>query len=104
MLEEMGYATSADEGGRKVYAITDAGRAYLSEHQVTVDDILGRLADLGASIFGDGVRPAHEAMGDLGRAYWKATMRQPAAPETIAKVVEILRRAAGEIEALRRPA
>ena len=100
MLEEMGYARSVDEGGRKVYSITDEGRAYLKEHQVTVDDVFERLSELGASIFGDAVRPAHEAMADVGRAYWRATMRQRATPETITKVTEILRRAAAELDGL----
>ena len=102
LLEEMGYTSSAtEEGGRKVYSITDEGRKYLSENQTTVDDVLERLSDLGASIFGDAVRPAHEAMAELGRAYWRATMRKPASPETITKATEILRKAASEIEAWR---
>ena len=100
MLEEMGYASSTEEAGRKVYSITDEGRKYLTANQGTVDDVFERLAALGASIFGDAVRPAHEAMGALGRAYWQATMRKPATPETITKAAEILRRAAAELEAL----
>lgn len=100
MLEEMGYASSSDDAGRKVFAITDEGRKFLGENQTTVDDVFERLAELGASIFGDAVRPAHEAMGELGRAYWKATMRQPATPETITKAAEILRRAAAELDGL----
>lgn len=100
MLEEMGYAKSSDDAGRKVYAITDEGRKFLAENQTTVDDVFERLAELGASIFGDGVRPAHEAMAELGRAYWKATMRKPATPETITKAAEILRRAAAELDGL----
>ena len=100
MLEEMGYASSTEEAGRKVYSITDEGRKYLTANQGTVDDVFERLAALGASIFGDAVRPAHEAMGALGRAYWQATMRKPATPETITKAAEILRRAPAELEAL----
>jgi DNA-binding PadR family transcriptional regulator len=101
LLEDMGYATAtAEPGGKKVYSITDEGRKYLAENQSTVDDILGRLGELGDSIFGDAVRPAHEAMGSLGRAYWRATLRQQASPETITKVTEILRKAAADIEAL----
>jgi DNA-binding PadR family transcriptional regulator len=101
MLEEMGYATgAAEDGGKKVYSITDAGRTYLTENRTTVDDVLERLSELGASIFGDAVRPAHEAMANLGRAYWRATMRHPASPEAVNKAAEILRRAAADLEAL----
>ena len=100
MLEEMGHASSTEEGGRKVYAITDEGRKHLAAHRSTADDVFDRLSELGASIFGETVRPAHEAMADLGRAYWRATMRTPATPERIAKIGEVLRRAAAELEAL----
>lgn len=101
MLAEMGYASeAAEESGKKVYSITDEGRKYLAEHRTTVDDVFDRLSELGASIFGDAVRPAHEAMGTLGRSYWRATMRQPATPETITKAAEILKRAAAELDAL----
>ena len=100
MLEEMGCASSVEEGGRKVYAITEEGRKHLGENQTTVDDVFERLQELGASIFGDAVRPAHEAMGELGRAYWQATMRRPASTETVTKAAEILRRAAAELQAL----
>jgi DNA-binding PadR family transcriptional regulator len=101
LLEEMGYATGAEEaGGKKVYAITDEGRKFLADNRTTADDVLSRLAELGDSIFGDRMRPAHEAMGALGRAYWRATMRQPVSPETITKAAEILKRAATELEEL----
>lgn len=103
MLEEMGYAAPSEEGGRKVYTITDEGRKYLGANQTTVDDVFERLSELGASIFGDAVRPAHEAMGELGRAYWKATMRGPATPQVIAKVTEVLRRAAADVTVLAGP-
>lgn len=101
LLEDMGYASSAAEsGGKKVYSITDEGRAYLAENRTTVDDVLERVSELGASIFGDSVRPAHEAMATLGRTYWRVTMRQRASAETIAKVAEILQRAAAEVDGL----
>ena len=101
LLEDMGYASSsAEAGGKKVYSITDEGRAYLAENKTTVDDVFERLSELGASIFGDSVRPAHEAMATLGRAYWRTTMRQRASAETIAKAAAILQRAAAELEAL----
>jgi DNA-binding PadR family transcriptional regulator len=101
MLEEMGFASSTvEEGGKKVYAITDAGRQHLAENKSSVDEVIDRLAQVGASIFGEQMRPAHEAMGALGRTYMHVTMHRTADPEYVKKVVEILRRAAGELEAM----
>ena len=45
MLEEQGYLQggSADTGGRKSYAITESGRAFLADNRSTVDAMLARL-------------------------------------------------------------
>ena len=101
MLEDMGFAVATvEEGGKKVYSITDAGRQHLAENKGAVDEVLDRLTHLGASIFGEQMRPAHEAMGSLGRAYLHATLHRTVDPEYVKKVVEILKRAAGELDAL----
>jgi DNA-binding PadR family transcriptional regulator len=104
MLEDMGFASAAvEEGGKKVYSITDAGRQHLAENKSAVDEVLDRLSELGASIFGEQMRPAHEAMAALARTYTHITLHRTADPEYVKKVVEILRRASGELEALLAP-
>lgn len=46
LLEEMGYATvQPADGGRKLYAATDEGRAYLDTNRATVEAIFGRMAE-----------------------------------------------------------
>ncbi len=43
MLEELGHAQVENEqGGRKLYAITDAGRAFLEENRAAVDAVMSR--------------------------------------------------------------
>jgi DNA-binding PadR family transcriptional regulator len=43
MLEELGHAQVTNEqGGRKLYAITDAGRVYLDENRAAVDAVTAR--------------------------------------------------------------
>lgn len=102
LLEEMDYAKATlEESGKKVYSITDEGRKYLADNRTTVDDVLERLVQFGESLFGG--RPmiqAHEAMGSLGRAYARIVMRGTNTPEQVAKVSEILRRAAAELDAI----
>jgi len=46
-LEEAGYATAQAEGNKKVYAITDAGRAHLDENGGVAEGILSEMAALG---------------------------------------------------------
>ena len=42
-LEEIGYASVEAEGAKKLYRITDAGRAYLEQNRRVVDAILAQL-------------------------------------------------------------
>ena len=42
-LEEVGYAEVTTEGAKKRYAITDAGREHLKQHQEVADAILSQL-------------------------------------------------------------
>jgi len=45
MLEDMGYVKSVDQDGKKIYNITDAGRAYLSDHKENIDKIKSHMHD-----------------------------------------------------------
>ena len=47
-LEETGYVTAQAEGVKKLYSITDEGRAYLKANRDFVDVVLDRLAAVGA--------------------------------------------------------
>jgi DNA-binding PadR family transcriptional regulator len=46
-LEEASYVTVQAEGAKKLYTITDEGRAYLEENRAFVDTVLERLAVIG---------------------------------------------------------
>ena len=46
-LEEMGYASVAAEGAKKLYSITDAGRAHLTDNRDAADAMLGQLDYIG---------------------------------------------------------
>src|SRR5579862_4368404 len=49
-LEEAGYVTASTEGSKKLYTITDEGRAYLQGNRELVDVVLERLAALGERV------------------------------------------------------
>src|SRR6516164_2355400 len=46
-LEEVGYASVTAEGAKKLYTITDAGRAYLNQNRDVTDAMLGQLEFIG---------------------------------------------------------
>ena len=110
-LEETGYLTSQLEGAKKLYTITEEGRAHLKENRDLVEAVMQRLAAIGEKAQrmrersdderGDDrdgrwqlVRAAHMAVRDAVRERLKAD------PDAESKVVEILARAAGEIRRL----
>ena len=46
-LEDMGYASVATEGVKKLYSITETGRAYLTENRDAADAMLRQLEQVG---------------------------------------------------------
>jgi len=101
MLEDLGYARAMpEEGGRKIYEITDEGRKHLEEHSATVDDIFERIAKFVEGFFDQPMADLKRAFGNLGRATFYVASRAPNDRERIARISEILKRAASEIERL----
>jgi len=101
MLVDLGFAVAREEeGGKKIYEITDAGRAHLAEHKTTVDDIFERMAQFGSSLFGGKMMDVNRAFADLGRAVYGNAFRRPAGDEVLAKIREVLERASKEIDEL----
>ena len=101
MLEDIGYArANTDEGGRKVYEITDAGRAYLAEHSATVDSIFERIARFVEGFFDEPMMDLNHAMRRLGRTVYARATRDLSNAERVRRIREILDRAATDIERL----
>jgi len=105
-LEEAGYLTSQADGAKKLYTITDEGRAYLEENREVVDAVMSRLAYIGKKAkrmrerFGEeedrrGSAPLVKAALDNLREV--AARRLADDPRSEARIVEILARAAGEL-------
>ena len=100
LLEDMGYATAAvADGGKKVYSITDEGRAYLEENRSAVDDIFDRIADIGGAFLSDAMMSVNRAFKEVGRATYTSAPRHVRDRELLGRIREILERAAKEIDA-----
>jgi DNA-binding PadR family transcriptional regulator len=110
-LEEAGYVTAETEGAKKLYTITDEGRAHLDQNRDFVDAVLERLAAVGSKIarvrrrFGrdDEDEERRGGLPPLVRAALEqlrevAGERLESDAELEAKLVEILARAAQELK------
>lgn len=106
-LDEIGHAAASQDGNRKLYAITDAGGAWLAERRAEADAILDTLARIGGRMAQ--VREAFagiddadpDAADDLHRARHAlrhALMRKRGCgPDEAHRIATILARAATEI-------
>lgn len=105
MLEDLGYVTSTQQEGKKVYSITDEGRRYLSEQQTTIDDIRSRISAGWDAASRPEVADIMHELRQLARAlFGHATRGALNDPERLKQLRAILQRAREEIEALPREA
>jgi DNA-binding PadR family transcriptional regulator len=99
LLEDMGYArVTVEEGGKKVYSITDEGKAYLAQNKSAVDDIFERITELGSTFLSDAVMEVNRAIKEVAQATYRGAPRIFRDKESLAKIRETLQRAAREIE------
>jgi DNA-binding PadR family transcriptional regulator len=101
LLEEMGFARSTpDDGGKRVYEITDAGRQHLADNQTTVDDIFSRIKRTGAGLTSDAMQEMNRAFGRLARATYSQASHRLDDHEFLRGVAKALDEAAAAINAL----
>jgi DNA-binding PadR family transcriptional regulator len=103
-LEEAGYVTVSSEGAKKLYTITEEGRAYLAEHRELIDAVLKRLAAVGERIarirrrLGDDdeslPRSITGAFQDLSEAV-RDLLREDR--DAKGRIIDVIDRAAGEL-------
>jgi len=96
MLEELGQASAAAEGTKKLYSITDAGRAALAENKPLVDTILARLA--GGSGGRETAIPVMRAMENVKTALRMKLGGRAASAETLRRIADALDELARKIE------
>ena len=99
LLEELGYAAASEAvGGRKQYALTDAGGAFLKANRAIADAIFARMIEQGRA-FGGGPAPEiRRAMHNLEQALAIRLGHGPLSAEQVQAITAILDRAASDIE------
>jgi DNA-binding PadR family transcriptional regulator len=107
-LEEAGSVTASTAGSKKLYTITDEGRAYLDTNRHLADAVLARLAAIGESATrirraADGERERRRPLPtlvDAALAHLRDTVgkRLQDDAEAESHLVEILARAAADLQ------
>ena len=98
MIEDMGYATAAQEqGGRKLYTLTPEGEAFLAENKPQVDAIFARFEGAEGLRRGD-FAPIFRAMENLRMAVRMRARRAEPSKAVIQAIADALDAAAKTIE------
>jgi DNA-binding PadR family transcriptional regulator len=105
MLEDLGYVEATQQEGKKVYAITDAGRQFLSEQGDFLDDLRSRVAsawgEFGRGAGGPELGELMHELGELARALFRLGSRGVLRDrERLRQLRAVLQRARADIEAL----
>ena len=99
LLEETGQIEVANaEGNKKLYAVTDAGRATVEENRAAIDAVLARFAEAGSN-----VRPEHNprlfrAVENMRLAMRLKMQSGTLTPEQIDALADLLDETARKIE------
>lgn len=110
-LEEIGHASVAAEGTKKLYRLTETGTAYLAEHRAQADAMLAQLARIGEKVararqffrhgeedIGGSAEDASATMRAARRNLKLAlSEKEDASPEEQRRIIDILVRAAKDI-------
>jgi len=104
LLEDQGYVRAVETDGKKVYHITPEGEAFLDQHRDVVDEILERVGGAVRGFAGGAIGELSEAFARLARLAFVEAWRAGPGDARVQKILEILRKAAADIEATKAPA
>src|SRR5262245_52942738 len=92
-LEDEGLVTAETVEGKKVYAITDAGRKFLETHKSTVEDIFERITGTIDQLFSEPMPEVNRAVGRIVAQAYRAAWRLGKNDEKKRRISEILEQA-----------
>jgi DNA-binding PadR family transcriptional regulator len=104
MLEDMGHARAVpEEGGKKIYEITDEGRKHLADNSSAVNDVFDKFVKFAEGFTASPMMEVNNAFRSIARATYSTATSHMSDKETLAKVRDILARATAELDGLKKP-
>jgi DNA-binding PadR family transcriptional regulator len=98
LLEELGHATVEETGGKKLYALTEAGAAWIEANRAAMDAVLARMSEVRANHGGGPAPQLMRAMENLKLALRLRVGRGPLSEAQLRAVTDALDAAAVAIE------
>ena len=100
MLDELQHVRAVEVDGRRVYEITDAGRADLQAHREDVDDFYDRLLEGSWETHMESFGEVMRRLGHLFKTFKRAARRGNLSASRLSKVREIVDEAIHKLEQL----
>ena len=98
LLEDLGYVSSTQQDGKKVYEITDEGRKFLEENKRSVEDIWGRVGGGWDPEIAAELHEMRHDLAGLGRLFGREMHAGRLNREKLRRIREVIAGAAREIE------
>lgn len=99
-LQAAGFIALRRENGRKVYALTEAGRTFLEEHRDEVGAVRERVQALCAAVTGPELLPALRRLRDIARYLVWQNFKKNLGPEKLPEVEAVLAEADRQIRSI----
>tara|TARA_R110002124_G_scaffold262626_4_gene428748 strand:+ start:28 stop:570 length:543 start_codon:yes stop_codon:yes gene_type:complete len=98
LLEDQGFATVTPEGTKKLYSVTEEGRAFLETNKTSVEALSDRM-DRARRTFGGGLAPEiQRALQNFRAAFELRLERNAMTSETITTIAKAIDDAAAAVE------
>jgi len=99
LLQDQGHVTSEERDGKRVYSITDAGRAFLEENKERVDDVFDRVSDYTSQFRCSEMRDVTRSFVRFAQVSFDEAVRKAGDSDALDRLREVLDRATREMEA-----
>jgi len=98
LLQDQGYVTSEERDGKRVYSITEAGKAFLEENRERVEDVFDRISDFTDRFRGSPMRDLTRSFVRFAQVSFEEAVRKAGDEDALDRLKEILERATREME------
>lgn len=101
MLQDEGYLSVVEADGKKIYDITDTGRAYLEENSDVVDEVFDRVDHFADRFFGGDMKDLSSSFKRLASITFDEAFRWGTSEEVLTEMRAVLEDAADRLEKIR---
>ena len=98
LLQDQGHVTSEERDGKRVYAITESGRAFLKENSDRVEDVFDRISDYTSKFRGSEMRDLTRSFIRFAQVSFEEAVRKAGDTGALDELKDILDRATREME------